>query len=371
MVVYNSMILWIGAMALIYYGYHYGLMIGRGSVPNLKVPRILAIFTFGYVVFWATVRTGVADTATYISMFEGYPSEWADITEFWDGNNKAPGFLLFSYLIKILISDNYHVWFGIIASISAFSIMYIVYEKSENFFLSAYLFIVTLNFSWMFNGIRQFMVAAVMFALSKLIEERKMFAFIAAVLILSTVHYTVIIMIPAYFIVTDRALGRKVFIFIIILAGCLYFLEPFLQILEFSLADTGYGGFMSQFAEDDGVNPIRVLAMAVTPAIAFAGREIIRKDSDPYINICVNMSVISVGIYFFGIFTSGILIGRLPIYFELYNLILLPYLIKKCFTKESSRIMYGLCIVGFFGYYFLQMRTSYYISDITGLLGGF
>lgn len=371
MVIYNSMILWVGAMALLYHGLTQSEMVYQGQGQRRKVPLVLAIFTFGYIIFWAAIRSGVADTATYISMFESYPSEWSEVTKFWVAENKAPGFLVFGYLIKILISDNYHVWLAIIALISGLAIMYITYKKSEDFFLSVFLFITTLNFFWMFNGIRQFMVAAMLFALSGLIEQRKTFQFIGAVLLLSTVHYTAIIMIPAYFIVTDKAFGKKLFVFIVILGLCLYFLDPFLELLEYSLADTGYGGFSEQFASDDGINPIRVIVMAVTPLLAFACRNIIRKDNNKYINICVNMSVISLGIYFFGIFTSGILIGRLPIYFELYNIILLPYLIKNCFTKESSKIMYGLCMIGFIGYYFLQMRNSYYISDITGLIGGF
>lgn len=104
--------------------------------------------------------------------------------------------------------------------------------------------------------------------------------------------------------------------------------------------------------------------MAVTPIIAFCGRKIIVKKDNIFINICINMSVICAGIYFLGMFTSGILVGRLPIYFELYNIILLPYLLEECFTKESSKIMYLLCTVGFLGFYYFQMRNSYYVSDI-------
>lgn len=371
MVIYNSMILWVGAMALIYHGLTYNEVVYQGYGQRRKVPLVLALFTFGYIIFWAAVRSGVADTATYIMMFENYPSEWSEVTKFWSAENKAPGFLAFGYLIKIFISDNYHVWLAIIALISGLSIMYITYKKSEDFFMSAFLFITTLNFFWMFNGIRQFMVAAMLFALSGLIERKKTLQFIGAVLLLSTVHYTAIIMIPVYFIVIDRAFGKKIFIFIVALGLCVCFLDPFLEILEYSLADTGYGGFSEQFATDDGINPIRVIVMAVPALLAFVSRNIIRKENNRYINICVNMSVVSVGIYFLGIFTSGILIGRLPIYFELYNIILLPYLVKNCFTKESSKIMYGLCMVGFIGYYFLQMRNSYYVSEITGLIGGF
>ena len=59
--------------------------------------------------------------------------------------------------------------------------------------------------------------------------------------------------------------------------------------------------------------------------IAFCGRKIIAQKNNAFINICVNMSVICVGIYFLVIFTSGVLVGRLPVYFELYNIISVSY----------------------------------------------
>ena len=110
--------------------------------------------------------------------------------------------------------------------------------------------------------------------------------------------------------------------------------------------------------------------MAVPPVIAFWGRKILERKENAFINICINMSVICAGIYFLGIFTSGILVGRLPIYFEIYNMILLPYLLKECFAEESSKIMFVLCTIGFLGFYYLQMKNSYYVSEFTGILSG-
>ena len=368
MLIYNSMILWIGIMALLYSGFTKRNSMYLGYEKQTKVPLIFAVMTFGYIIFWAGVRSGVADTRTYIEMFNAYPSNLSDVTEFWNSDNKAPGFLLFNILFKSLVSSDYHLWLMTIAVISGICVMYVLYQKSEDFFYSAFLFVVTLNFFWMFNGIRQFLVAAILFALSDWIKERKTGLFILAVLLLSTVHYTAIVMIPMYWVATGKPFGKKIMLFIAVLLLCVIYIEPFIAALESSLADTGYSGFSEQFAMDDGVNPIRVLVMCVTPAVAFVGRKIIAKENDAYINICVNMSVISGGLYFIGMFTSGILVGRLPIYFELYNLVLLPYLIRNCFKKESSKVMYLLCALGFVVFYYLQMRGGYYISDITGLV---
>lgn len=362
------MIIWITFLGLGYSMWKQHNLIDVQRKVERRVPMSLAIFTFGYIIFWAGMRSGVADTATYIRMYNQYPSEISEILQYWNMDNKAPGFDTLSIMFKSLISSDYHAWFMAIAIASGVPIMLTLRKHSINFFYSAFLFIVTLNFSWMFNGIRQFMVAAILFALSDWIVERKTLKFIAAVLLLSTIHYTALVIIPVYFVVTEKPFGKKIILFLIVLLMCIVFIEPFVETLEMSLSDTAYSGFTEQFATDDGVNPIRVLVMLLPSVIAFVGRKRLECINDEYVNLSVNMSFVSASIYFLGVFTSGILIGRLPIYFELYNLILIPYLLKKCFTRDSSKIMFLLYTIGFLMFYMLVNGGSYYISDITGLI---
>ena len=39
---------------------------------DYKVPMYLAILTFGYIIFWVGMRSGVADTRAYINSFNAY-----------------------------------------------------------------------------------------------------------------------------------------------------------------------------------------------------------------------------------------------------------------------------------------------------------
>ena len=370
MLIYNSMIVWIAVLGLIY---NRSMACKTSVIENYdqsnKVPLYFAILVFGYIIFWVGMRSGVADTATYILGFKAAPSNLSAIPRYWTSDDvKAPGFETYKILFKRFISKDYHPWLMSIAIFSGIPIMVTLRKHSVSFFYSAFLFVVTLNFTWMLNGIRQFLAAAVLFLLSDWIVKRKTIPFIIAVLLMSTIHYTIIIMIPMYFIATGKPFGPKALLFIVVLLGCVIFLNPFLSAMETSLADTGYEGFREQFEVDDGVNPLRVVVGLVGPAIAFIGRRRIEEKNDPYINVCINMSLISAGLYFLGVFTSGILMGRLPIYFELYNLILLPYLFKNCFNEHSVKPMFILCAVGFLLYYYLQTSGLYYISDITGLI---
>ena len=368
MAIYNSMILWIAILG-IYNRISLRTKQRKCEMPQghnkYRVPMWLGVLTFGYIIFWVGMRSGVADTGTYITAFNTYPSDISIIPQYWDfSENKSPGFVTFSILFKHFISTDYHIWLMTIAAFTGIPIMLVLRKRSEHFFYSMFLFMAGLLFFWMLNGMRQFLAAAIVFLASDWIEKRKTIFFILAVLVAATIHFTVLVMIPMYFIATAKPFGKKIIFFLILLLLAIIFLEPFIGSMEDVLEGTAYAGATAQFAQDDGVNPIRVLVMAVTPIIAFCGRKIIVKKDNIFINICINMSVICAGIYFLGMFTSGILVGRLPIYFELYNIILLPYLLEECFTKESSKIMYLLCTVGFLGFYYFQMRNSYYVSDI-------
>ena len=90
--------------------------------------------------------------------------------------------------------------------------------------------------------------------------------------------------------------------------------------------------------------------------LALIGKRIIDQEDDIFINICVNMSVITTGIYLVGMVTSGIMVGRLPIYVSLYNFILLPYLAEKIFTPKSKDIFIILMIIFYFLYYLYGYR---------------
>lgn len=365
LIIYNSMIVWVCTVMFIWETYKVRRI--QDFDENKRVPLQIAVLTFGYFIFWAGMRSGVADTAAYISMFNGFGSSFGDLAGAFS-NAKAPGFEIVSIIIKMIFGSNYHCWLMIIAIISGVSVMLTLWKHSEHFFFSAYLFITMLDFFWMFNGMRQFIAASLLFLASDLIKEKKLLQFLVVCFLLMTIHYTAVVVIPMYWIVQGKAFNRKTIFFIILVLAAVVFLEPFINTLENILEGTAYSGATSQFVEDDGVNIIRVLVMVVPVLISFICRGLIDQENDSYINICVNMSIACASFYFLGVFTSGILIGRIPIYFELYNLILLPWLLNHCFTPNSRKLIYSICTVCFFMFYYTQMASSYYISELTGLI---
>lgn len=359
MLIYYSMIVWIAFMYLIY------KMIALMGMRK-KVPLLLAILTMGYIIFWVGIREGIYDTAAYIMIFRGSSSKLGDILSAKSINAKSPGFAVFNILFKCFISQDYHVWLMFIALVTGLCIVLVLQKYSVDFFYSMILFMLTLNFTWMLNGMRQFLVASIMFLCSRWIVEKKWIRYLIIVLLLSTIHYSVLIMIPVYWVVQGKPWNKKTMLFICMILVCSCFVGTFSRGLDVILENTAYSGVVSQFASDDGVNPIRVLVMCVPVVLSLLKRRQIEQIDNKYMYMCVNMSIVTAGLYFLGVFTSGILMGRLPIYFELYNLILIPFLIKNCFNNGIRQIMYLLCTLGYLFYFYLQGGNLIYASFITG-----
>ncbi|MFQ7602196.1 EpsG family protein, partial [Faecalimonas umbilicata] len=174
MIIYNSMIIWIVVLGI----WNKLVMQAQGETQRFtqkqrdyKVPMYLAILTFGYIIFWVGMRSGVADTKAYINSFNAYPSSLATIPQYWDfSENKSPGFITFSILFKHFISTDYHMWLMTIAILSGIPIMLILRKKSKYFFYSSFLFMTGLIFFWMLNGMRQFWAATIVFLFSDWIE---------------------------------------------------------------------------------------------------------------------------------------------------------------------------------------------------------
>ena len=82
-----------------------------------------------------------------------------------------------------------------------------------------------------------------------------------------------------------------------------------------------------------GSSPIRILINAIPVVIAFFGRKQIALANNRLINMCVNMSMVTVIVYIVASMTSGIMTGRLPGYTMLFNFLLYPYLLNKVFNE--------------------------------------
>ena len=220
----------------------------------------MAILVFSVIIFFAGMRSSVADTSVYIQSFDLYPLLKDAKQILLDTNEKDKGFILFSILIKTFISDQYSVWLFIIAIMSGLGVMIVLYKYSCNFGVSSFLFMASCQFMWMFNGMRQFLVASIIFLCTDLILNKKFIIYALIVCLLSTIHQSVLILIPVYFIVTGEPWSKRTMLFVggVILA--ILFAGTFTNIFNDVVENTSYNDTIQLLSNtDNGTNVIRIL----------------------------------------------------------------------------------------------------------------
>ena len=165
-------------------------------------------------------------------------------TRYTNGNDYL--FYLFTKIIS-MITDDVHVYFGIIALITYIPIFYIIAKYSKAPFFSL-LFIFTTGFFFSsFNVIRSCMVYGLSTLLIRSLKERKLLLYIVCITFLSLLHSSAILLIPVYFIVRIPLLDKKHFLItltclIIFYVGFGYLFALAVRLLVGGLYATQYSG---------------------------------------------------------------------------------------------------------------------------------
>lgn len=347
-------------------------IVGIGEIAEIQnrrknIVKFIAFILIGYIVFWAAVRNGVADTRTYIQSYNLLKSDVGIFDSFIrndDGSlDKAPLFISYQILLKKLGFD-WHFFLGSIAVFSGLCIYYGISKFSDNVSYSVFLFITSLEFYWLFNGIRQFVVAAMFFVAFRLVVEKKFIKFLLLVFVMYFIHSTAIILIPIYFIVNMKNWDIGISICIIVTMAIVLIFPGKVNVwIDDAFSDYDY---LNAVQDDDGVNILRVAVSLVTPVLAYIYRKDIARYNNPYINVMVNFSLITAGLYAIGYVTSGIYVGRLSIYTELFNILLLPFIICRVSSKKIRPILIFCSIVGYLLFFYLQTKdgSTYYTTDL-------
>lgn len=355
--VYIFIPIWIGIMAVVAASNQ--KLTKKRIVSGAEINQtniIFAIITFLPIFFTVSMGDVFVDVWNYMEGYKQISTSFADID--WSG--KGPGFKVIEVIIKRIFGNNADIFRIIIALMQSIPIVLVFRYYSSDYLMSMFLFVATaIYISWMMNGLRQFTAAAIIFAATPLLVKKKYVPLIIVILLASTIHNTALIMLPVIFIVQGQAWNRKTVIFIIAAIIAMYVFGNNTSLFDSAIEGVGlnYSITEAHASGDTGTSFFRVLVNMVPMIIALIFRKKIDVNNK-FINICVNMSVITSGLYLISMVTSGVLIGRLPVYTTLYNMILLPYLVKNVFDEHDSKIVTIAMVVLYIFYYWYQMHIS-------------
>lgn len=326
----------------------------QGCITERYHP-IMAFLMFLPIIYLAAIRSGIGDTEAYRAGYLGAVSDLRRLPEYMQTQEKDKGFALVTVVMKMLFGNRVNIYFMVIALICGTCVVSVYHKYSYNYLLSIFLFVASADYiQWFFNGMRQFIPVAILFACIGLILKKKYVMFIIITILLSTIHSTALLMIPMVFIAQGKAWNKKTICFIGAIIISIVFLNQFTNLITLFMENSQYSNEVNQFTNTSGTTALRVAVFSIPTLLAFYCRRQINKEDNEVINLCVNMSIASTGFYVVSMFTSGIFIGRIPIYFSLYNYILLPWEIKNLFVKKSSRVVIGLLVVFYLIFYYYQ-----------------
>lgn len=371
-------------MVVYYTMFLYIFVIGVLGNSYVKKNKIKSKYDNGTNMFFAVLllilpvvliglRTNYIDTKGYIAGFEQLPLEWSSVTDSIE-DSKGPGWLVYQWIIKFFITKNPNIFLLITAAIQAGALLKFYYKYSSDYRYSMLLFFLSMSFaSSMMNGIRQYTAVSLILYFADYIFDKKYLKFLVVVLIAYSIHNSAVVWAVAVFIVQGKPWNKKVLICIALAVVAIMFLDQFTSFLDEGLADTNYAGYTQQFSSDNGSNPIHTLIYAVPIVIAFWKRKQIAALNNRTIDILINISILAFALSLVANFTSGILIGRMPIYFSVFSYALFPLMFDNVFNEKDRRMLKTLCGFGYLCYAIYYMYNAWgnmgmpYISDVLGI----
>lgn len=270
----------------------------------------------------------------------GYPRWEANFNILWQ-NWDEPGLATLAKILYPISQDGgFFIFVLAVLTISLFVIN--IAKNTDDFFFCVMLYIFTSCWSGCFNGVCQYLAAAILFAGHKFILERKFIKYCLIVFVAASFHITALVMLPIYFLIT-QVLDLKKIAFIIVSGIAMVFSYDFLFQLVGVITDDATGGADTSYAQRE-IHPLRIV-IAFAPIVvyfflllqkkAFTGKE------NFYMGFVFVRAALIMGT------ANSAYLNRAGIYFEAFLPIALSLLIKK-FPKNQQFMLKAIILILYF-----------------------
>lgn len=265
----------------------------------------------------------------------------------------------FDILCKMLykINPNPQIMFFTTALVTNVLIVLTLMKYSKRFELSIWLYITTFVYYSTFNGLRQWMASAIVFAGTKyLLEERNFKKYLLLVLFASSFHESVLVMIPIYFFIDSETFSKRNLLMVLGFTFAVFAYSLFLPILARVLEGTQYAHYIQIFETDtNGINPLRLAVYFAPVGMAALFYNKLNPNKDRKFDRLLNLCVIGFLIMFMAL--RQVFFARLIFYFDVYYLLLIPRLLDIG-DKSFKRLLYFSIAIGYFTFSYLLLITG-------------
>ena len=148
--------------------------------------------------------------------------------------------------------------------------------------------------------------------------------------------------------------SRKTWVGLAVVLFCMLTYNSTLGVIMEHLGSIGIDISEGELFDGHGINPLRVVVYWTPAAIALIFRDRLFRDSTPAEDLLVNISIASGFILTIGLAQAANLFARMAAYFEVATVIVLPWMVRKLFTRKSAQFVTICASVLYFGYFFYE-----------------
>lgn len=281
-----------------------------GKLPAAASSRILVAAAALVLMGVAALRWGVGtDFGQYVRNYERYKGSFFSSLRSFD----EPGIKAIAWVVS-LVRDDAAVFMAVASLITVGLMLWTITRYSTALLMSYLLFIFVGSWHGSFNGVRQFLACAVLFAGHRFIVERKPLKYALVVLLAASFHISALAMIPLYLVPNKKLNRRMVALLVVVAVAALYGSDVVLGLVEAVKDDLVVTEYVTR-----SINPLRI-AVAVAPVLLYWSRGV-RTEGDGewfYRNMVVVHAVVMLAASWsaylgrFGIFTTAFLPLALP-----------------------------------------------------------
>lgn len=297
------------------------------------------------------LRTAFNDTSTYIGFFNSAPT----LEEYWANSPNLFGNPLYYWFQSFFhhhISDNYHLFLLVTAFYSITSFIRFIRRYSENFVFSMLLFFTLGLYLSNFAAMKQCLAMATLtYAIPKLLDRKFVqYYLIVFIAVLWHAYALMFVILPIFIskpwtLVTYGTIAAVVFVLFTFESSISSFLEYAENVGKEISEETVF--------ETDSINVFRLAVFSVPPLLSYVFQKRLNRGIRMSESLMINMSILSFLIMCLGLASAGNLFGRSAIYFEIGTIIILPWIIRKLFTRDSAKFLTSvasICYLAFFLY---------------------
>ena len=219
--------------------------------------------------------------------------------------------------------------------------LYVIYQYTDKLLMAVFLYITLGCWHGSFNGVRQYLAAAILFCGIDALKEEKYVRWLAVVLLAALFHRSVLVMAVLCVLVYRKIDHKNLIIFLTIAFIAVFTYQRLFSVANF-IMDKEYN--LARLYTSRSVNRLRVIA-AILPAcifyLAYKDKEDITSTEVFY----TNLSLIHAGICVLTM--NSALLYRIGIYTTPFQAIAIPELLKGISDKYKKIITGGILTMRF------------------------